>query len=290
MPRRPTSRARPTSHRAIGLVARVPDDRRRLRAPAARAEPVAPRSELGHAANYLYMLNGDAPADAVVRALETYLNTVVDHGMNASTFTARVIASTRSDMVSALVGAVGALKGPLHGGAPGPALDMVFEIRARAAASGRASADEAASQRVREIDRRRRAHHGLRPSRLQGARSARRGARRRGRAPVRAAAAIAVSTTMRARSRTSSCASSHELKPGRRLETNVEFYTALLLHGIGLETELFTPTFAVARAGGWTAHVLEQNDEDRLIRPAAVYVGPQHPHWGAPGPGERMCA
>src|SRR5262249_21226654 len=91
-------------------------------------EPIAPRADLGHAANYLYMLSGDEPDAERVRGLETYLNTVVDHGLNASTFTARVITSTGSDLVSAVVGALGALKGPLHGGAPGPALDMVFEI------------------------------------------------------------------------------------------------------------------------------------------------------------------
>src|SRR5436190_19392206 len=93
-----------------------------------RREPIAPRDDLGHAANYLYMLSGEVPSAERVRALETYLNTVVDHGLNASTFTARVIISTGSDLVSAVVGAIGALKGPLHGGAPGPALDMVFEI------------------------------------------------------------------------------------------------------------------------------------------------------------------
>ena len=92
------------------------------------AEPLAPRPDLGHAANFLYMLSGDEPDAERVRGLETYLNTVVDHGLNASTFTARVITSTGSDLVSAVVGAIGALKGPLHGGAPGPALDMVFEI------------------------------------------------------------------------------------------------------------------------------------------------------------------
>ena len=90
--------------------------------------PIPPRPDLGHAANYLYMLTGELPDAKRVRGLETYLNTVVDHGLNASTFTARVIASTGSDFVSAVTGAVGALKGPLHGGAPGPALDMVFEI------------------------------------------------------------------------------------------------------------------------------------------------------------------
>jgi citrate synthase len=123
--------------RAIALVARaatVAAAYARLRR---GLEPVAPSRTLGHAANYLYMLEGRTPARGAARALETYLNTVIDHGMNASTFTARVVASTRSDMYSAVVGALGALKGPLHGGAPGPALDMVFEIRRRAAASGR---------------------------------------------------------------------------------------------------------------------------------------------------------
>jgi citrate synthase len=91
-------------------------------------EPIVPRDDLGHAANFLYMLTGDAPDPERVRGLETYLNTVVDHGLNASTFTARVITSTGADLVSAVTGAIGALKGPLHGGAPGPALDMVFEI------------------------------------------------------------------------------------------------------------------------------------------------------------------
>ncbi|KAA3662533.1 MAG: citrate synthase/methylcitrate synthase, partial [Chloroflexi bacterium] len=89
---------------------------------------ISPNPTLSHAANYLYMLTGTPPSDAQTRGLETYLNTVIDHGLNASTFAARVIIATQSDMVSAIVGAVGALKGPLHGGAPGPALDMVFEI------------------------------------------------------------------------------------------------------------------------------------------------------------------
>jgi len=234
-------------------------------------EPVAPRPELGHAANYLYMLSGVLPREDVVRALETYLNTVVDHGMNASTFTARVIASTRSDMVSALVGAVGALKGPLHGGAPGPALDMVFEIRAAAARRGRSLATEAEAW--------------IRATVASGGRIMGFGHRvykvRDPRAEVLGAAATrlfegAGDTGLYDDARGVEdvvLRVLREVKPGRRLETNVEFYTALLLHGIGLEPELFTPTFAVARTGGWTAHVLEQAAEDRLIRPAAAYVG-----------------
>jgi len=106
-------------------------------------EPIAPNSQLSHAANFLYMLDGKEADPAAVRGLETYLNTVIDHGMNNSTFTARVIASTRSDMISALVGAIGALKGPLHGGAPGPAMDMVFEIRDTAVKTGKSVEEEA---------------------------------------------------------------------------------------------------------------------------------------------------
>jgi citrate synthase len=234
-------------------------------------EPIDPRPDLSHAANYLYMLNGQEPHPQAARALETYLNTVVDHGMNASTFTARVITSTRSDIVSAIVGAIGALKGPLHGGAPGPALDMVFEIQARAAKSGAGIADEA-DRWVRETI-------------ASGGRIMGFGHRvykvRDPRADVLAQAAERM-FAVTGESRLYEDARMVEqvilrllekLKPGRNLKTNVEFYTALVLHGIGLEVDMFTPTFAVGRVGGWTAHVLEQVREDRLIRPDAEYVG-----------------
>jgi citrate synthase len=259
---------------AIGLVARFPTIVAAYNRLREGCEPITPDSDMGHAANYLYMLSGTAAHPEVVRALETYLNTVVDHGMNASTFTARVIASTRSDMVSALVGAVGALKGPLHGGAPGPALDMVFEIQARAALSRRSIADVA--------------EEWVRGAVSSGARIMGFGHRvykvRDPRAEVLGVAATRLFTRTgdprlyddARRVEEIVLRVLHELKPGRRLETNVEFYTALVLHGIGFGTELFAPTFAVARAGGWTAHVLEQAAEDRLIRPSAAYVGPRN--------------
>ena len=117
-----------TSEAPEGLVACVPTIVAAYSRFTKGMDPIAPRSDLGHAAGFLYLLNGEVPDPERVRGLETYLNTVVDHGLNASTFTARVITSTGSDLVSAVVGALGALKGPLHGGAPGPALDMVFEI------------------------------------------------------------------------------------------------------------------------------------------------------------------
>ena len=227
-------------------------------------EPIEPREDLGFAANYLWMLNGVEPHAELVRGLETYLNTVIDHGLNASTFTARVITSTGSDFVSAITGAIGALKGPLHGGAPGPALDMVFEI-------GDASRAEDVLRRKIESG-----------ERLMGF-----GHRvykvRDPRADVLAAAAARMFTRAgdmrlyelaRAVERTA-LRLLDEYKPGRNLQTNVEFYTALLLHGIGLETALFTPTFAIGRVAGWIAHCFEQRAAGRLIRPQSVYIGPQ---------------
>lgn len=232
------------------------------------AKPIAPRLDLGHAANFLYMLSGEEPDAERVRGLETYLNTVIDHGLNASTFTARVIASTGSDLVSAVVGAIGALKGPLHGGAPGPALDMVFEI-------GDAS----------------RAEEMLRAKIERGEKLMGFGHRvykvRDPRADVLAAAAERMFTrggdmslyTLARAVETTAVGLLEEYKPGRRLETNVEFYTALLLHGLGLEVPLFTPTFAISRVSGWIAHVLEQQRANRIIRPQSEYTGPRHRKW-----------
>ncbi len=242
--------------------------------------PVEPHPHLGHTANYLYMLTGTVADPEVARALETYLNTVVDHGMSASTFAARVIVSTRSDMVSALVGAVGALKGPLHGGAPGPALDMVFEIQTRAAQSGCSIADEAeAWARATLAAGGRIMGFGHRVYKVRDPRAEVLGAAatrlftRAGDARLYEDARCVEDVVLRVL---------HEVKPGRKLETNVEFYTALVLHGIGLDAELFTPTFAVSRAGGWTAHILEQIDEDHLIRPSVAYVGPRDRRWLPP--------
>src|SRR5690348_9165468 len=231
-------------------------------------EPIPPRADLSHAANYLYMLSGDVPDAERVRALETYLNTVIDHGLNASTFTVRVICSTGSDLVSAIVGGIGALKGPLHGGAPGPALETVFEI-------GDAS----------------RAESGLRGKIERGERLMGFGHRvykvRDPRADVLAAAAERLYTragdlTLYKLARDVEATALRlleEYKPGRRLQTNVEFYTALLLHGLGLEVPLFTPTFAIGRVSGWIGHALEQRAENRLIRPSSEYVGQRDLLW-----------
>ena len=228
------------------------------------AEPLQPLVGLGLAANYLYMSTGTAPHAELVRALNVYLTTVADHGLNASTFTARVITSTGSDFVSAVTGAIGALKGPLHGGAPGPALDMVFEIGSADRAESMLRQKLAAGERLMGF--------GHRVYKVRDPRADVLGAAA-GRMFTRAGdmrlydLARAVETVALRLLR--------EHKPDRPLQTNVEFYTALLLHGLGLEAAQFTPTFAIGRAAGWTAHCLEQRASGRLIRPESVYVGCQ---------------
>ncbi len=253
---------------ALALVARLPTTVAAYWRLLGGEELVAPDPELGHAANYLYMLTGEKPGAESIRALETYLNAASDHGMNASTFAARVIVSTRSDIVSAIVGAIGALKGPLHGGAPGPALDVVFEI-------GESSRAEAVLREKLE-----------RGERLMGF-----GHRiyrvRDPRADVLAAAAKRLYATggdgelyeLALEVEKTALRLLAEYKPDRNLQTNVEFYTALLLHGLGLPVQLFTPTFAIARVAGWTAHCFEQQALDRIIRPQSAYVGPGGRRW-----------
>jgi len=227
-------------------------------------EPSVPvRADLSHAAHCLHQIFGDVPSAERARGLETYLNTVCDHGMNASTFAARVIVSTRSDVISAITGAIGALKGPLHGGAPGPALQMVFDI-------GHASRAEA-DIRVRLERGERLMGFGHRVYRVRDPR-----------ADVLAAAAERFYATGGDRGlydlaravEAVALRLLRERKPDRTIQTNVEFYTALLLHGLGVPTELFTPIFAVGRVAGWTAHCLEQLRDGRLIRPQSRYLGP----------------
>ena len=263
--------------RAEGLVARVPSIVAGYWRLLHGQAPVPPRPDLTHAGNFLYMMTGEEPHPAAVRGLETYLNTVVDHGMNASTFTARVIVSTRSDMISAIVGAIGALKGPLHGGAPGPALDTVFKLQAQASQSGRSVGEVArewARKTVESGDRIMGFGHRVYKVRdpradVLGA-AAERLFERTGDTRLYEDARVCEDVFVEVL---------EELKPGRHLRTNVEFYTALVLHGVGLEPEIFSSIFGMARVGGWTAHVLEQIQDDVLIRPRAEYNGPMDRKW-----------
>jgi citrate synthase len=217
---------------------------------------IAPDASLGHAADYLRMTTGGAPA-AAVRALDAYLVTVIDHAMSASTFTARVIASTLSDLISAIIGAVGALKGPLHGGAPGPVLDMFEAIGAPDNAEAWLLGELAAGRRIMGM--------GHRVYRVRDPRAAVLEEAVRPLASPRLSLARAVEQA--------AAKILHERKPDRSLAANVEFYTAVLLDAVGLPREQFAPTFAVSRIAGWSAHVIEQHRTGRLIRPASHYTG-----------------
>ncbi len=225
-------------------------------------EPVTPDPARGHAEDYLRMVRGEEPGERAA-ALDAYLVTVADHGMNASTFTARVAASTGSDPVSIVTAALCSLKGPLHGGAPGPVLDMLDAVDTPDAAAEWVEGELDAGRRIMGI--------GHRVYRVRDPRAAvlERQVERLEVAGVsldrlsfaRAVEKVAVDALQRRH-------------PDRPLEANVEFYTAVLLDAVGLPRELFTPTFACARTAGWLAHAAEQKENGRLIRPSCRYVGP----------------
>lgn len=220
--------------------------------------PVAPRPDLGHAANLLWMLRGEEPSPRLARALEQYLVLTVDHGFNASTFAARVITSTGSDLASAVVGALGALAGPLHGGAPSRALEMLDTIDSADRARDWVAGTVAAGGRVMGFGHRVYSTEDPRSALLAEVAAGIGGDRARRAGEIEQ---VVLDTL-------------EELKPGRDLCTNVEFYAGVVMDACGIPAEVFTPTFAAARTVGWTAHVREQAAANRLIRPSATYVGP----------------
>ena len=222
---------------------------------------VDPDAGLPYAANYLFMMRGEVPAPEHARAVEQYLMTTVDHGFNASTFTARVITSTGADLAAAVVGAIGALSGPLHGGAPSRALDMLDAIGTID------NADPWLRDAVERGDRL--MGFGHRVYKTDDPRSVllRSVAERLGGDQVEFAKEVeqhAVDVLA-------------ELKPGRKLYTNVEFYAGVVMNSCGVPREMFTPTFASSRVIGWCANILEQAADNRIIRPSARYVGPPPP-------------
>jgi citrate synthase len=222
-------------------------------------DPVDPRTDLGHAANYIYMLTGQDPDPVRVDALNKYLILLADHGMNSSSFTARVVASTWSDMYSAITAAIGALKGPLHGGAPAPVLKMLQDI---------GNPD--------------RAEEWLRNEVVEGRRLMGFGHRVYRTTDPRAEILREIASTTAEKKffelaqqvETTAIQILHEHRPRKRLYTNVEFYSAVVMHSAGLSPDLFTATFAASRCSGWTANVLEQVANNRLIRPEIEYTGP----------------
>lgn len=224
-------------------------------------EPLEPRDDLGHVAGYLYLVTGRVPTEREERALSAYMTAAIDHGFNASTFTARVIASTGADLASAVGGALGALSGPLHGGAPSRALDTLDEIgtpdrtdewvRRTLAEGGRVMGFGHAVYRTEDPRSRmlREFAEGFSGPRVE----------------------FAVQVERRVQELLA------ELKPGRELHTNVEFYAGVVMELCGIPRSMFTPTFAAARVVGWTAHILEQAADGKILRPSSRYVGPAAP-------------
>lgn len=226
--------------------------------------PLQPDARRAHAEDMLAMLSG-APADpALARALETYLVTIVDHGLNASTFAARVVASTEAGLGSSVLAAMSALKGPLHGGAPGPVLDMLDAVGTAGNAAPWVAAELAAGRRLMGFGHR-----------IYRVRDPRADALNAALAPLATARGSNGDRLTLARAvETEALAALSRHKPDRPLATNVEFYTALLLEAVGLPRDAFTATFAAGRVTGWIAHAREQRLKGKLIRPKSLYVGP----------------
>jgi citrate synthase len=224
--------------------------------------PIQPDPALGHAANFLYMLTGDRPAALSTRAFDVALVLHADHELNASTFAARVIAATLSDIHSAMVGAIGALKGPLHGGANADVMRLLLEIGADASPE---RVDQAVHARLAKKEKipgfGHRVYHTEDP-RATHLREMSRDLGQRAGQP----AWFEMSQRIEAL-----------VKAEKKLNPNVDFYSASTYYVLGIPIDLFTPIFAVSRVSGWTAHVLEQYANNRLIRPRAEYIGPEYP-------------
>jgi len=226
----------------------------------AAGEPaVAPDAKLGQAADTLRMLRGTEPTAAEARALDAYFVTVSDHGMNASTFAGRVVASTLADLFMTVTAAYCALTGPLHGGAPEPVLEMLDAIGKRERIAPWIDDALARGQRIMGFGHR-----------IYRVRDPRADVLRKVLLTLgRDAASLGFAAEVEAYARDALA----RAKPDRRLETNVEFYTAILLDALAVPRQAFTPLFATARAAGWIAHGDEQRRLGRLLRPSSLYTG-----------------
>ena len=249
----------PTLEQVISVTAKMPTIVAFRYACLQGREPLDPHPDLDHTANYLYMLKGTEPSHAHVRALDAYLILTQEHGMNASTFAGRVVTSTESDLISAIAGAIGTLKGPLHGGAPSEVTEMIEAIGTKE-----------------------NAEPWLRNKLESGGRLMGFGHRVYKTIDPRATALRVVAEQLSGDDPWFDLATHveqvglrllAEYKPGRKLNTNVEFFAAAVMRAVGLEDDLFTPTFAVSRVVGWSAHILEQASSNRIIRPQLNYTG-----------------
>jgi citrate synthase len=224
--------------------------------------PIDPDPVLGHAANFLYMLTGQRPGGLETRAFDVALVLHADHELNASTFVARVAAATLTDIHSSIVGAIGALKGPLHGGANADVMRMLLEIGPEGGAEKAVEVVRARLARKEKIPGfGHRVYHTEDPRATHLRQMSRDLGRRTGQ-PIWFEMSERVEALV---------------KSERKLNANVDFYSASTYHSLGIDVDLFTPIFAVSRISGWTAHVLEQYANNRLIRPRAEYIGPAYP-------------
>src|SRR5229473_1145769 len=223
-------------------------------------EVVAPDLALSHAANFLLMLNGEKPSPTAERALDIALILHADHELNASTFAARVTAATLSDMHSAITSALGALKGPLHGGANEAVMRMLFDIDKKG---------EDPVEHVKKMlaDKKKISGFGHRVYHTEDPRATH--LRQMSRDLVRSANPKWYDMSAKIE---------QYIKNEKHLNANVDFYSASTYTTLGLDVDLYTPVFAVSRISGWAAHVIEQLDDNRLIRPRADYIGPAYPN------------
>ena len=229
---------------------------------AAGGGPIQPDPALGHAANFLYMLTGDRPSALAIHAFDVALILHADHELNASTFAARVAAATLTDLHSTIVGAIGALKGPLHGGANADVMRLLLEI-------GQGGPVEKAEEVVRQKLARKEKIPGF-GHRVYHTEDPRATHLRQMSKELTAKAGQPIWYEMSQRIEAL-------VKADKKLNPNVDFYSATTYHALGIPIDLFTPIFAVSRVSGWTAHVLEQYANNRLIRPRAEYIGPEYP-------------
>ncbi len=253
--------------KALSLTAKIPTIIAAWARIRAGKEPVAPRDDLGLAANFLWMLHGHEASQAEVNALNVYLVLLADHGMNASTFTSRVVTSTEGDMYSAVVAAIGSLKGPKHGGANEAAMRMFREV-AEAPSVKEWFESEVKGKGRRIMGMGHRVYKAPDP-----------------RAAILKQHAQAICGTsekcvlLGVAEELEALALADPYFVERSLYANVDYYSAIVLDAIGIETDMMTPMFAMSRIAGWSAHIIEQWNDNRLIRPRGNYVGPVDLAW-----------
>lgn len=221
--------------------------------------PIEPDPQLGHVANYLYMLTGSVPQQVHVKVLTAYLILAMEHGMNASTFAGRVVLSTQSDLASALCASIGAMKGPLHGGAPSEVLHMLDAIGDKGNAEAWLREELKAGKKLMGFGHRIYKTNDPRAEALRHL--------------MTELAAEDPWFDLAIHVEKVAVELLNEYKPGRKLYVNVEFYAAAVMRAIALPTSLFTPSFTLSRMVGWTAHLLEQTSCNRIFRPQSVYIG-----------------